>query len=255
MQPHIKIIILNWNGKDLLYECLNSVSLINYPNFSITVIDNNSIDNSIEIIKKQFPKVEIFALNKNYGFAGGYNKYFTQLNQKNVEYVMLLNNDTEVDAEILNSFNSSKKKYGDGCIYGAKIFYKNKPSTIWYAGGNVKLKYGYISHIGIRKKDSSIYCNDKETDYITGCCLFTSTKTINKLNGFNTDFNMYGEDVDFCLRAKKMGVKSYFIPNAKLWHHVSASIGGHLSIKKQINKTIGLLRLIKKYHPIIKNRI
>ena len=248
MQPHIKILILNWNGEHLLKKCLRSVNAINYINFSVTVIDNNSTDKSVELINNEFSNVEIFSLDDNYGFAGGYNRYFIQMMSNKIKYVMLLNNDTEVDSEILNSFNSARKDYGNDTIYGAKIYYKSDPHMIWYAGGDVNLKYAYISHRGIRKIDSSKFDNAMETNYVTGCCLFTSIKVINKLHGFNTDFNMYGEDVDFCIRANIIGVKCYFIPNAKLLHHVSASIGGHLSIKKHIKKIIGLARLIKIHY-------
>ena len=81
MKPHIKILILNWNGKDLLKPCLDSVLAIDYPDYSVLVIDNGSSDSSIEMISKYYPSVEIMALNKNYGFSGGYNRYFNQLKE------------------------------------------------------------------------------------------------------------------------------------------------------------------------------
>ena len=85
-----------------------------------------------------------------------------------------------------------------------------------------------------------------QTDYITGCCLFTSMEVINQLNGFDERFNMYGEDVDLCLRAKKEGINCYYWPDAKLYHHVSASLGVAFSVKKMSKKLIGIGRLFKK---------
>ena len=87
-----------------------------------------------------------------------------------------------------------------------------------------------------------------QTDYITGCCLFTSMEVINQLNGFDERFNMYGEDVDLCLRAKKEGINCYYWSNAKLWHHVSASLGGAFSVKKMSKKLIGIGRLYNKHY-------
>ena len=248
MTVHIKILILNWNGKHLLKPCLDSVTSIDYPNYSVMVIDNGSVDNSVKMVNKYFPEVDIIELKDNYGFAGGYNRCFTQLKDNNSEFVLLLNNDTEVDPNILSSFIWAKDKYGDNHLYGGKIFYKNNPEKIWYAGGNVNLKYLKISHRGIRQTDSVEYSKPMQTDYITGCCLFTSMEIINQLNGFDELFNMYGEDVDLCLRAKDAGLFCYYWPDAKLWHLVSASLGGAFSLKKINKKIASNWRLLKKHH-------
>tara|TARA_Y100001968_G_C19274965_1_gene676222 strand:+ start:250 stop:1017 length:768 start_codon:yes stop_codon:yes gene_type:complete len=248
MYSQIKIIILNWNGEKLLNECLSSVNAINYPNFSITVIDNNSTDNSKNFIRQNFPKVNIFELDKNYGFAGGYNRYFKHFNNMKEEFFMLLNNDTVVDAEILNQFNKISKIYGDKNIYGGKIYYYDDPKRIWYAGGIVNLKFAYIKHKGIREYDNLKNSNIYLTDYITGCCLYVNKKVIMNLNGFDEEFDMYAEDVDLCIRAKLKGHNCYFCPEAKLWHHVSASIGGSFSIKKFFRKFRSLFKLFYKYN-------
>jgi len=246
MTAHIKILILNWNGKHLLKPCLDSVSAIDYPKYSVMVIDNGSTDNSVKMVKKIFPEVELLELDNNNGFAGGYNRCFTRLKDEYSGFILLLNNDTEVDPNILNSFIQAKEKYGDNNLYGGKIFYQDTPNSIWYAGGNVNLKRAIISHRGIRQNDSAEFSKPLQTDYITGCCLFTSMEVINQLNGFDERFNMYGEDVDICLRAKKEGINSYYWPDAKLFHHVSASLGGAYSIKKLSKKMIGIGRLFKK---------
>ena len=248
MTPHIKILILNWDGKHLLKPCLDSVNKIDYPNYSVMVIDNGSEDDSVEMVNENFPEVDILELKDNYGFAGGYNRCFTQLKDEYSGFILLLNNDTEIDSNILSSFIHVKDKYGDNNLYGGKIFYKNNPELIWYAGGNVNLKYLKLSHRGLRQTDSAEYSKPMQTDYITGCCLFTSMEVINQLNGFDELFNMYGEDVDLCLRAKAEGINCYYWPDAKLWHHVSASLGGEFSVKKMSKKLIGIGRLYNKHY-------
>jgi hypothetical protein len=250
MTAHIKILILNWNGKHLLKPCLDSVSAIDYPNYSVMVIDNGSTDNSVKMVKENFSEVELLELENNNGFAGGYNRCFTQLKNDYSGFVLLLNNDTEVDPTILSSFIQAKEIYGDNNLYGGKIFYQDTPNLIWYAGGNVKLKRAKISHRGIRQNDSAEFSKPLQTDYITGCCMFTSMEVINQLNGFDERFNMYGEDVDLCLRAKQKGIICYYWPDAKLWHHISASIGGNYSISKMLKKMKGYIRLIRKHHSI-----
>ncbi|SVA53745.1 uncharacterized protein METZ01_LOCUS106599 [marine metagenome] len=212
------------------------------------VIDNGSADDSVKMVNENFPEVDIIELKNNYGFAGGYNRCFTQLRDEYSELVLLLNNDTEVDPDILNSFIQAKEKYGDNNLYGGKIFYQKNPEIIWYAGGNVNLKYLKLSHRGIRQTDSAEYSKPMQTDYITGCCLFTSMAIINLLNGFDELFKMYGEDVDLCLRAKDEDIYCYYWPDAKLWHHVSASINGAFSIEKLFRKYRSLFILYFKHN-------
>ena len=250
MTAHIKILILNWNGKHLLKPCLDSVFEIDYPNYSVMVIDNGSTDNSVKMVKENFSEVELLELENNNGFAGGYNLCFTQLKNGYSEFVLLLNNDTEVDPTILSSFNDAREMYGDNNLYGGKILYQDKPNLIWYAGGNVNLKRAKISHRGIRQNDSAEFSKPLQTDYITGCCLFTSMEVLNQLNGFDERFNMYGEDVDLSLRAKQKGINCYYWPDAKLYHHVSASLGGNYSINKMLKKMKAYIRLIRKHHSI-----
>jgi len=247
MNPHVYILILNWNGKSVLEACIDSVLKINYSNYTVLVIDNNSSDGSGNIIKDKYPKIEYLQLGKNYGFAGGYNKSFEYLKDKKTEFILLLNNDTEVDSEILKNFIKASDYYGKNNIYGGKIFYKKNPQKIWYAGGKVNLKIGYIAHIGIHRKDSSRYSLQQVTDYVTGCCFFTTMETMDQLDGFDTNFNMYGEDVDICLRARKKEIRCIFLPNVILWHHVSASIGGNYSFKKNIKKIKSYKNLIIKH--------
>ena len=248
MTPHIKILILNWNGKDLLQHCLDSVIAIDYPNFSVMVIDNSSSDGSREMVKRNYFEVNLLVLGKNYGFAGGYNRCFNRLKDEFSGFILLLNNDTEVDPSILSSFIQAKNKYGDNHLYGGKIFYKNNPEKIWYAGGKLNMKWGHISHRGLRKTDSEQFSIPCKTDYITGCCLFISLEVIKQLNGFDERFNMYGEDVDLCLRAQDKDIFCYYWPDAKLWHHVSASINGAFSLRKIIRKYHSLIKLYFKHN-------
>ena len=98
-------------------------------------------------------------------------------------------------------------------------------------GFDIKFVLGFLPNENLLSNEElfQVLYKTNKTDYITGCCFFTSWKTIEKLEGFDESYNMYGEDVDLCLRANKMGINCYFIPEAKLWHHVSASIGGNWS--------------------------
>ena len=248
MNPHISVLVLNWNGIHLLKPCLDSILKMTYPNFSVMVVDNGSNDGSNKMVKEDYPMVQLLSLEKNYGYAGGYNKCFNHLKQDPSEYLVLLNNDTEVDSRLLDEFIQATEEFGKDNIYGAKIFYFHERDRIWYAGGVVKLAFGLIYHKGIRQFDASEFSKPIKTDYVTGCCLFTSMTVIQKLEGFDEQFTMYGEDVDLCHRAKKEGINCYYWPDAQLQHHVSSSIGGNYSISKTIKKIKAYSRLIRKHY-------
>ena len=247
MNSKVKILILNWNGRDILLDCLESVSKINYDNFEIIVIDNASSDDSIKQIHFNYPEVKVIALNKNYGYSGGYNKAFELLGYPKDEFYMLLNNDTIVDKDILNNFlvtydSLDSKKY----ILGAKIYYMDNKKTIWYSGGKVNLKRGVIKHIGI-SEDNNLSGSYMNTGYITGCCLFTHNSNFKRLNGFDQSFTMYCEDVDLSIRASKLGIQCIYVPSAILWHKVSHSLGGVFNYKKILFKLSSLLKLYNKH--------
>ncbi len=243
----VEVVILNWNGLDFIRPCLDSVLENSYQQFTVTVVDNNSDDGSVEMIKKEYPQIHLVELEKNYLFAGGYNRYFQALQSSSARYLMLLNNDTVADKYLIEELVSAASHYGEDNIYGGKIFYHDQGDKIWYAGGSINLKLALIKHIGIREMDSPRFSTPEKTDYVTGCCLFTSLNTIQSLNGFDESFNMYVEDVDFCIRAKQKGLECYFWPKAILQHRVSSSMGGNYSLNKMGKKIKGLGLLINKH--------
>ncbi len=248
MSPKVKIFILNWNGQDVILDCLSSIRKIKYDNLDTIVIDNHSTDNSISNIHSQFPDVRIIALDHNYGYAKAYNKVFNLIGYSEDSFYMLLNNDTIVDEDIINEFLNAQNKFNaKECIFGAKIYYMNQKKMIWYGGGEINLPLGIIRHIGIRDTDDDTKLFALSTDYITGCCIFTHNSNINKLNGFDEMFNMYCEDVDLSLRAIALGMECIYVPKAIVWHKVSNSFKNEFSKDKILLKISSTFKLYNKH--------
>ena len=176
MNPNIKILILNWNGIDVIHDCLKSIESLLYDNYSVTVIDNNSDDLSIDYIKNNFNNIDILELPENYGYSKGYNMAFDYfLNDTGIDYYLLLNNDTIVnDVNMLNILINSSLKFGDNNIYSPIIL--NSKNKIWYAGGIVNKLFGYTKHIGINKSSNYSKYKTQRTDYVTGCSMFIKKK-------------------------------------------------------------------------------
>lgn len=251
MNPLVYIIIVNWNGEDVIVDCLKSLSKINYNNYKILIVDNNSSDNSIVAITENSKNVNILELDKNYGFADGNNKGVESILTEEPEYLIFLNNDTEVDPNFIEPLIT---RIGDDTNVGQtvpKIMYSNRRNTIWYAGGKVNLWKGQIKHIGIRQTDSDVFVTPQETDYATGCCFAIRTKDYIGIGGFDSSYPMYCEDVDLSIRIRSQGKKVVFVPGSKIYHKVSTSIGGEYSFRKFLKQTKGYRIVFWRYTNVI----
>ena len=247
MNPHIKVLILNWNGSALTIECLASIEKLTYDNFSTIVIDNASSDDSIPKIHTNYPLVDVLALDKNYGFGPAYNLAFMYLENSESELVLILNNDTIVEPDLLNQLVCGISLHGSEHLFCPIIHYLDSPNKIWYAGGKVNLPVGQLAHAGLRQENKGQFSEICHTGFVTGCCILASLQSLKTLGGFDEDFNMYAEDVDLCLRGKAMGIDSIFVPEAKIYHKVSASIGGEFSMSKLRRKLQSIKKLMSKH--------
>ena len=245
----VNLFVLNWNGRDLTLDCLSSLEKITYPNVKVYVIDNGSSDNSVTAIRNQFPDYEIIGLPENYGFARGNNAGFELVKQK-ADYTIFLNNDTIVDPDFVEPLINAMESNSTVKQSTPKIFYADNLDYIWFGGGKVSLWAGWIRHLGFRQKDSMQFSFDRNVDYATGCCVCMRTVDFESIGMFDESFLMYGEDVDLSLRFRKQGGQILFVPESKIWHKVSSSIGTQFSIRKWKRKNIGKMKLVTKHvHP------
>jgi GT2 family glycosyltransferase len=225
--PKVSVIILNWNGKEDTLECLRSLAKVNYKNFTVTVVDNGSIDGSVDAIQEAFPNMKLIETGQNLGYAGGNNVGIKQALSDDSDYVFILNNDTVVDSQVLQAFVDAATKFPDGGMFAAKIYYYSEPKKIWYAGGEWSRHLSDFRHIGSGFVDNGTYFNSLvETAYCCGCALFVRAAMIKEMGLMDERYFLLYEEADWCYRAKHRGFKCLFVPGAKVWHKVSAAFGG-----------------------------
>lgn len=244
--PKIHLIVLNWNDKELSRKCLSSIEKVSYSNYEVLIVDNNSEDGSVEFFKQHFPNYDILSLKDNLKYAGGNNAAVDYLQPNEEDYLVFINNDTIVSSDFLDHLIDPFLNDPNCIISVPKILFAMDINKIWYAGGLVNMWKGTIDHIGIRNFDAPRYSFIMETDYATGCCLCISYTDFEKLNYFDTTFNMYCEDVDLSIRAKKMNRKIVYSPKSIILHSVSQSLGEN-SLKKIRNKLSGQVKLFWKH--------
>jgi GT2 family glycosyltransferase len=229
MLPKVSIIILNWNQYQDTRECLLSLGKIDYPNYKIILVDNGSCDGSIDKIEKEFPRHVYIRNYKNLGFTGGNNVGIKRALAEGAEYVLLLNNDTEVKPDFLSVMVAAAEKDIRIGVVGPKIYYYDRPDVIWFAGGKINPLTGQTGHIGINQADNVRFDSQKEMEFITGCVFLAKTNVLKKTGLLDEDyFNNY-EDVDLSVRIKKAGDKLLYVPQAVVFHKFAKAMGGRFS--------------------------
>jgi GT2 family glycosyltransferase len=245
--PAVTIILVNWNGKAVTLDCLASLRALRYPHYRVMVVDNGSTDDSISAIRGAFPGVDIVALGENRRFAGGNNAGMRKAFEEGTELVLLLNNDTLVDPEVLLHLVDRFRREPACGMVAPKIYYADAPDVIWFAGGELSFWTGTMRHTGIRETDHGQYDLVKEIGYATGCCLLTSRAVIEQVGMMDEAYFMYAEDADWSLRVRRAGYRILYEPRARVWHKLSVSAGGHLSFFKLRHKALSNFRFFARY--------
>lgn len=237
----VAIVILNWNGWKDTVECLKSINDLNTKNYKlqIIVVDNGSTDESLkELSKIKNKNLEIIETGKNLGFAGGNNVGIKKALEDKYDYIMVLNNDTILEPNMLVNLVSKMEEHPEIGASSPKMyfakgfeFHKDKykaselGNVIWYAGGDIDWNNVYGSNHGVDEVDKGQFDNDQETTFASGACLFLKAESLKKAGVFDEKYFLYLEDTDLCMRIRRAGFKIYLIPSSVLWHKVSQSSG------------------------------
>lgn len=246
--PQVHVIILHLKNMPCLMECLTSLGVITYSNYSVTVVNNGPEDlGGINGYLKQ--KVRVLNSPSNAGFACGNNLGIREALQGQLDYILLLNDDTVVPSDFLDILVDAAETLADIGMVGPRIYYFGT-QKIWFSGGKLDERAGLMSCPHADETDGSR--NDavpEETDYLTGCALLVKRAVIEKIGLLDERFFLYWEDVDWGLRAKESGFKNLVIPSARVWHKVSSSSGGMDSLIRVYHRTRSHLLLAKLHAP------
>ena len=245
----ISVVILNWNGAKLLKQFLPTVLMhTQTEDCEVVVADNGSSDNSVEVMKQLFPHVRLVLLDKNYGFAEGYNRALQQIDSK---YIVLLNSDVETSPNWVTPLVEYLEKNRDAAAVQPKILsYANK-SMFEYAGaaGGFIDRYGYpfcrgrILHE--LEEDKGQYDKPIEIFWATGACLCMCWVDYIEAGGLDGDFFAHMEEIDLCWRLLARGKKNVCLPQSKVYHVGGASLDSESPRKVHLNFRNNLLMIYK----------
>jgi GT2 family glycosyltransferase len=210
--PKVFIIILNYNGKEVIKKCLASVFKLNYPNFEVVLVDNNSTDGSLELAKTNFSKATFIKNTENLGYAMGNNIGIRFALERAADFVLLLNNDTEVDRDFLTKLMEVAQKDGQIGVLSPVIF-AGDTKKIWFSGGKIDWLKMRTRHLQKNKTEEYF-----ESEFITGCSMLIRATVFKKIGLLDEDFFLYWEDVDFSFRVKKAGFKNVVVSASWINH-------------------------------------
>ena len=216
----IAIVILNWNGAHMMRTYLPTV-IKNSPEAEVIIADNASSDDSLKMLASDFPEIRTIVLDKNYGFADGYNKAFKQVE---AEYLLLLNSDVDVPEGWLAPLLDFMESHPEVAACQPKLRAIKDRDSFEYAGaaGGFIDKYGYPFCRGrifeTVEKDLGQYDKNMEILWATGACMMVRAKDYWEAGGLDGRFFAHNEEIDLCWRIRLFGRKIYCITDSTAYH-------------------------------------
>lgn len=222
--PLVSILVLNWNGEKVIRKSLSSIRELTYSRKQVIVIDNHSTDSSVEIVHNEFPEFKLLQNPKNLGFAAGMNE---GIKKAKGSLVLLYNNDAISHPSSLSVLvNRTLSDSSIGMAGGLILFYEPR-NTVWSYGGMFDAVTGTIwsEGLGMKYQENMIgHRTGNDVDYLSGCVLLVKKEIFQKIGWLDEGFFMAGDDIDFCLRARRAGYHCFLDSSAIIWH-----IGSHAS--------------------------
>lgn len=255
----LAVLILNYNTKDLLENCLKSLFENLSSETKIVVIDNNSSDGSVEMVKKKFPEAEIIENQQNLGYSSGNN---VGLKKVKAKFYLLLNSDTLVLKDSLKNLINFAKTEPFGII-SCKLIFENgrfQPNAgdlpfgvaffNWLSGIDGLLEKFGIDTPSFHKNSIFFYTKSKKVGWVSGTAMLIKSETIDKIGYLDESIFMYGEDVEYCYRALKEGINTGWT-NVATIVHIQGGSSKDPNFKQWLGEFKGVLHIYKKYFGIL----
>jgi len=222
MAPSVAIIILCYNGVHDTLACLRSLARITYPpeQHTIIVVDNGSSDDTVSQVRAAYPHVVILENRANLGFAAGNNVGLRYALNNTFAYTLLLNNDTEVDADFLSALVDVAEASPGVGVVGPTIYYYERPDMIWSAGGGIDWRRGHSVGYGHGQPDCGQYAAPGAVAQVSGCALLVKRAALERAGLLDERFFMYYEEIEWCVRVARAGYQILHVPASRVLHKI-----------------------------------
>lgn len=216
-------VTVNWNRPDDTIQCAMSILSGGFDDIGLVVVDNGSIDGSAEKIRQALPGATLITNLTNEGYVKGVNKGIRMALESGATHVLVINNDAIGKGRFIAQLKEALDRHPEAGLVSPKILYYNS-DRVWFSGGTFNNWLGYSKHPGMNLINDGKGV-ESEQDYITGCSILVKADLFQTIGLFDEQYNIYGEDIDFCFRAKDRGFSSWYTPDTIVYHKVSLSSG------------------------------
>ncbi|MBN2102983.1 glycosyltransferase family 2 protein [bacterium] len=247
---NVIIIIPHYNGEAILRRCLLSLKKTRYPHYSVLIVDNGSTDNSLSMVEREFPKVQILKSRVNRGYAGGCNY---GISHSASDLIALLNNDAEVTESWLGSLVELMKENPDVAAVQPKVRSIDNRQKFDYcgaAGGEMDI-FGYPFARGrlfhIMEKDTGQYDETRDIFWATGAAMILRREVLNAVGVFEESFFAHMEEIDLCWRFHLAGYRVCTAPQSVVYHQTGGTLGQEHLMKMVLNHRNNLLMILRNY--------
>lgn len=225
--PRVACIVLNYDGREVTLQAVESLLAMTYPAFDVLVVDNGSTDGSQQALAEAFPAVAQVRAAENRGPARGINLGIRWALARGYEYLLILNNDIEVDPAMLGEMVAvAETDPAIGCV-GPKAYYYWERQRIWSAGGVIRFREAVTAERGEGEVDRGQWDRDRDTGYVNGCAMLVRRRAVEAAGLWDPLYFLGVEDADFCMRVRRAGYRCRYAHRARLWHMVARTAGGY----------------------------
>lgn len=219
-KARVSIVILNWNGLKDTVECLESLQKSKCEGSEIIVVDNGSTGDDAAVLSARFGGfVHVIRSETNQGFAEGCNIGMRDALQRGTpDYILLLNNDTVADPDLLSVLMAACDGDPSIGIAGPEVYFYHNPGAIQSVGGQINWWHGLASLLGKNQVNPGKSDRMADVDWVSGCALLARTSMIKQAGMLYAPYFAYFEEVDWCVRCRKSGYRVVHVPGARVWH-------------------------------------
>lgn len=249
--PTVYVLVLNWNHKLVTLDCVESALRSDYPRFRVVVIDNGSTDGSVEFLQRKYGRyVTVLENGANLGYADGFNVGLRYaFRHSDARYCLVMNNDTVIDPRAISELVKLAETDSRIGFATGKVYYFDQPTVLQTVGRKEDSIWWGGEMIGNREEDRGQYDQVSERVFIDDIYTLVSKRVYIDTQGYSSDFFLEAEEYDWQARAKKLGYKIMYTPNAKLWHKDSMTIGRDSALKAYYDARNPLLVILKHKSP------
>lgn len=240
--------VVNWNGRDVLRPCLESIRGTTYPAVELTVVDNGSTDGSEVLLREEYADPSTLIWNsRNVGLPAARNQGMRSAVESGAEFILTLDNDLTIAPDTIDRLVEVMRSSNDIVMVGALIFHQDRPDVIHSAGQMVNWTQNLVRTLGANQRQDGRFRGIWDVDYVGGGAMLTRTSYVRQQGVFDEAFIGYGyEDTEYGYRARQLGYRVVCCADAKVWHRAHSTIGRY-SYRKKYLETRNAVVFMKRH--------